>query len=293
MTVDSHLTYALRARNVARAAIGARTAEILHLVGLGPVHDRYPYELSGGQQQRVALARALASEPKVLLLDEPLSNLDAELRTQMRAELRRVHERTGLTTVLVTHDQAEALSLSDNVIVMHEGKIVDSGPPRDVYDRPARGATASFVGASNLLVGTAFDDVEGEEELRVDLGNGGEIRALPSFAIDAGTTVQLAIKPEDVRVAAAQSQKAGTNELVCHVTNVLYYGSHSLLTLSAIGGPGAELHAWAPKTDHFATGDAVLVVLPRERIVVFRHLAPNTQMSNKANPLSLKEDTDG
>jgi iron(III) transport system ATP-binding protein len=293
MTVDNHLAYAMRARQIPRAEIPERIAEILDLVGLRLVHARYPYELSGGQQQRVALARALAGEPRILLLDEPLSNLDAELRGQMREELRRVHEQTGLTTVLVTHDQAEALSLSDTVVVMHDGAIVDSGSPRDVYDQPERLSTAAFIGASNLLNGKALHSADAQEECRLVLDGPGECHVVVTapWAIDEGAAVQVAIKPEDIRLEPAASSGLGENAFQCLVTNCLYYGTHSLLTLRADEGSIA-LHAWAPKSLRLSEGDSVVVALPRERIVVLQRLSPDTRAPEPGKNLSPKEDID-
>src|SRR5262249_3000309 len=150
---------------------------------------------SGGQQQRVAVARALATDPQVLLLDEPLSNLDAELRAQMRVELRRVHERTGLTTILVTHDQAEALSMSDEVVLMQLGKIVDLGDPRGLYQSPVTLPTATFVGASNILGGTTLHAARAGDTVEVQLDGPHRIRATAQVDVPADARVDLAIKP--------------------------------------------------------------------------------------------------
>ncbi len=269
MTVTGHILYALRARRVPRDQMGERVAEILQLVGLSHVHHRHPYELSGGQQQRVAVARALATDPQVLLLDEPLSNLDAELRTQMRAELRRVHDRTGLTTILVTHDQAEALSMSDDVVLMQLGRIIEAGEPKDLYQRPATHTTATFVGSSNMLKGTAADAARTGEAVAVDVdGLAAVLSGVVQTAVEAGAPVELAVKPEDIEIRADDGRTAAENEIPCVVANLIYYGSHTLLTLRTHKGGEIELRAWGSKNADLAVGDEVVVRLPRERVFV-------------------------
>ncbi len=157
-TVADNVGFGLRYRKVSRDEARKRVAEALELVRLPHLSARYPKELSGGQQQRVALARAIVIEPDVLLLDEPLSALDANLREEMRVELKRIQQRVGITTVFVTHDQAEALALSDFVVVMSEGRVEQVGPPAEVYRTPASEFVAQFLGASNILPATARPD---------------------------------------------------------------------------------------------------------------------------------------
>ena len=151
LTVFENVAYGLRIARVREAEVRRRVAEALALVGLPEVEGRYPAQLSGGQQQRVALARALVMEPRVLLFDEPLSNLDAKLRRRVRAEIRELQQRLGITSIYVTHDQAEALALSDVVVVMHQGRVEQVGPPEDLYRRPATRFVADFIGEANLL----------------------------------------------------------------------------------------------------------------------------------------------
>ena len=157
MTVFENVAFGLRRRGVAAAELGPRVERMLELVRLGPLGARHPRELSGGQQQRVALARALVTEPRVLLLDEPLSNLDALLRDEMRVELKRLQERLGTTMIFVTHDQAEALILSDRVVVMEAGRVEQIGRPEEVYRRPATAFVARFLGRANFLAGTVAE----------------------------------------------------------------------------------------------------------------------------------------
>jgi iron(III) transport system ATP-binding protein len=161
MTVLENVAFPLKLRRIGRAEIRRRAVEALELVEMQGLEGRYPHQLSGGQQQRVALARALVYSPGVLLLDEPFSNLDAKLRERARASVRRLQQRLGLTTILVTHDQGEALSMSDRVLVMEKGRILQSGTAESVYRRPASRFVAEFVGRCNLIAGVADDHSAG------------------------------------------------------------------------------------------------------------------------------------
>ena len=154
MTVEEHVGFGLEMQGVAAAERKTRVAETLELVGLGAFASRFPRQMSGGQQQRVALARALVIRPQILLLDEPLSNLDAKLREGMQIELRQIQRTVGTTTILVTHDQAEAMALSDRIVVMNQGKAEQIGPPHEAYERPATPFVANFLGKTNLVDGT-------------------------------------------------------------------------------------------------------------------------------------------
>jgi iron(III) transport system ATP-binding protein len=170
LTVRENVAFPLRRRGTSRSEGNRRAAEALELVGLGHLADRLAPNLSGGQQQRVAFARAIVAEPEVLLLDEPLSNLDAKLRDDMRTELRSLQRRLGLTMCFVTHDQVEAMALADTVVLMREGRIVESGPPRQLYDRPRDPYTATFLGASNLWRSTCLGADREEVRLRNEFG---------------------------------------------------------------------------------------------------------------------------
>jgi iron(III) transport system ATP-binding protein len=196
-TVYQNVAFGLEVRRVPRREVRARVGRVLELVTLAGLEDRYPAQLSGGQQQRVALARSLVVEPSILLLDEPLSNLDAKLRERMRWELKELQRRTGITFVYVTHDQSEAMALSDRIAVMHLGRLMQLGAPREVYTRPANRIVADFMGLVNLIparVVRAGEDgvvAVGERHLGLALA--------PPLA--AGQAVQLAIRPENVRVS--------------------------------------------------------------------------------------------
>jgi ABC-type Fe3+/spermidine/putrescine transport system ATPase subunit len=198
MTIADNVGYGLRMRGVAKPELKRRVAEALSLVRLTGVEDRRPHQLSGGQQQRVALARAIVHEPRLLLLDEPLSNLDAQLRDEMRGELKRLQSKIGITTVYVTHDQSEALALSDQIAVIDQGRIRQVGSPQDIYFRPANPFVARFVGATNLLAGrlVAMSDGRGDVEVFGDR----RIRCAVPGAIDDPASVSVSIRPESIRL---------------------------------------------------------------------------------------------
>jgi iron(III) transport system ATP-binding protein len=198
MTVAQNVSYGLRLRKRPAAEIRARLDQALRKVNLVGLEARYPGQLSGGQQQRVALARALVLEPDILLLDEPLSNLDAKIRVQVRAEIRKLQQELSITTIYVTHDQEEALSMSDRVAVMQDGRVLQVGVPRELYERPRTRFVADFVGTNNLLDGQVVDEDGAELIVKTSLG---PLRAIAGAAI-AGACV-LAIRPENIAVAPA------------------------------------------------------------------------------------------
>jgi len=196
LSVFDNVAFGLSVRRVARGAVDERVRRMLALVKLGGLEARYPAQLSGGQQQRVAIARALVIEPRVLLLDEPLSNLDAKLRLEMRAEIKRLHQELGLTSIYVTHDQAEALSLSDRIVVMREGRVLQVGAPADIHDRPCNVFVADFVGYRNVLPLTVIG--RGADGLLTAEGGGLRLRGRGEVAF--GSAVLAAIRPEDFGV---------------------------------------------------------------------------------------------
>jgi len=196
LSVFDNVAFGLSVRRVERAAVGERVRRMLALVKLEGLETRYPAQLSGGQQQRVAIARALVIEPRVLLLDEPLSNLDAKLRLEMRAEIKRLHQELGLTSIYVTHDQAEALSLSDRIVVMREGRVLQVGAPADIHDRPCNVFVADFVCYRNLIPLTVIG--RGADGLLTAEGGGLRLRGRGDVAF--GGTVLAAIRPEDLSV---------------------------------------------------------------------------------------------
>ena len=226
MTVADNICYGLRLRKLPATEVRARLHEGLRKVNLRGFEARYPGQLSGGQQQRVALARALVLNPDILLLDEPLSNLDAKIRIQVRAEIRRLQQELRITTIYVTHDQEEALSLSDRVAVMRDGRVLQVGPPRELYERPRTRFVADFVGTNNLVPG----EVQGRDaaarggELLVSTALG-PLRAIAAGAI-SGRCV-LAVRPENVTLGAAPAgdgnRVAGRISLISYLGNTLRY----------------------------------------------------------------------
>src|SRR3989449_166438 len=209
MTVRANVTYGLGLRRLARDEVARRLQAGLRKVNLAGLEDRYPGQLSGGQQQRVALARALVLNPDILLLDEPLSNLDAKIRVQVRAEIRKLQKDLGITTVYVTHDQEEALSLSDRVAVMRDGRVQQVAPPKALYERPANRFVADFVGTNNFIPGVVKERAGAHALVETALG---PVRARPAAELAPGAACVLAVRPENVAldgaVAAAPARRA-------------------------------------------------------------------------------------
>jgi iron(III) transport system ATP-binding protein len=201
MTVFGNIGYGLKLQRIERATIAKRVEGVLEKVKLAGLGDRYPGQLSGGQQQRVALARALVLNPKILLLDEPLSNLDAKIRVQVRAEIRKLQQELGITTVYVTHDQEEALTLSDRIAVFNQGKVLQIGPPKELYERPSSRFVADFIGINNLINGTvqAVDPAQGK--LKVATASG-ELAVLWDERFREGDRCVLCIRPENAAINA-------------------------------------------------------------------------------------------
>jgi iron(III) transport system ATP-binding protein len=223
-TVYENVAFGLAVRRVGRSAARERVARILDLVNLAGLERRFPGELSGGQQQRVALARSLVVEPQILLLDEPLSNLDAKLRERMRWELKDLQRRTGITFVYVTHDQAEAMALSDRIAVLHGGVLLQVGPPREVYARPATRVVADFMGLVNLLPGRVVR--AGADELLVSVAGGDPVRypsSTPGWA--EGAAVQVAIRPESLRLTPDGDAPAAAGVLCGKLADVTFLGN--------------------------------------------------------------------
>ncbi len=211
MTVFDNVAFALKMRDVPRREIARRAGAALELVRLAGFEERYPRQLSGGQQQRVALARALVFEPALLLLDEPLGALDRLLRERMQLELRRMHGHLGTTMIYVTHDQEEALVLSDRVAVMNEGRIEQIGPPQEIYERPRTRFVAEFIGESNFLRGEVTAVEDGIATCRV--GRHG-VQAAVAPGIGPGRQVELAIRPEKIAVTRPEAGAAGVSGVV-------------------------------------------------------------------------------
>ena len=216
LTVAENVGFGLKVAGVGRAEAAERVAEMLALIGLPELGARYPFQLSGGQQQRVALARALAPRPQVLLLDEPLSALDAKIRVSLRAEIREIQQRLGITTIFVTHDQEEALSISDRIVVMNGGIAEQTGSPFDIYNHPRTRFVANFVGTLSMLEGVLTDPASG----RVTLGETEFALGRP-IARPVGSAVTLALRPEAVHLG----RDAGEVVLPARIAEVHFLGS--------------------------------------------------------------------
>jgi putative spermidine/putrescine transport system ATP-binding protein len=268
MTVADNIGFGLRVRKRSRDQIRKRVDELLELINLPDKGNRYPYQLSGGQQQRVALARALAFEPQVLLLDEPLSALDAKIRVALRVEIRAIQRQLGITTVYVTHDQEEALSLSDRVVVMSEGRMEQVGTPFEVYNFPKTAFVASFVGTLNLLTGRVVDTAKGE----IDIA-GQPVRVSRRFESAAGREVNVALRPEMVSLGEGP---AGSNTLRGTVSDVSFLGSIVRIRISlAEGGPIVVLDEFnEPHLTLPQVGDQVAFNFPAEGPLVLDVAAP-------------------
>jgi putative spermidine/putrescine transport system ATP-binding protein len=233
MSVADNIGFGLKVRKRSKADITKRVGELLDLIHLEGRGDRYPWQLSGGQQQRVALARALAIEPQVLLLDEPLSALDAKIRIVLRKEIRSIQRQLGITTVYVTHDQEEALSLSDRVVVMSEGRVEQIGTPSEIYNFPNTAFVASFVGTLNLVNAGVVDPASGR--LSID---GQEVRTSKAITdAGAGDRVTLAVRPEGIALGDGEP---GTNRLHGAVEDINFLGSIVRIRIRLDGAKGDE-----------------------------------------------------
>jgi iron(III) transport system ATP-binding protein len=254
-TVHENVAFGLEVRRVPRDERRRRVARVLELVNLVGLEARYPSQLSGGQQQRVALARSLVVEPSILLLDEPLSNLDARLRERMRWELKELQRRTRITFVYVTHDQSEALALSDRIALMHEGELQQYGAPREVYWRPANRTVADFMGLVNLLTGRVVA-ARGDESV-VALGAGHRIGVRLPEGVREGQGVQLAIRPENVRLTTT-SAAAGTapgSAVPARVVGATFLGN--LCDYRVDLGEGTQLRVQTHPLETFEVGQPV------------------------------------
>ena len=258
MSVASNVSFGLRMHGVPRAEIGPRVAKALKLVQLVGQEHKLPGQLSGGQQQRVAIARAIVIEPPLILMDEPLSNLDAKLRLETRAEIRRIHRELGRSTIYVTHDQDEALSLADRIVVMKDGVVQQIGTPQEVYAQPANLQVARFMGYRNVL------------ELVIESQDAGHATlAAPDMKLHgtrkqalSGPKAAVAIRPEEVILGEGPS---GDNTIAGRVDNVEYCGRDSLVNITTASG--TRLHFRADNT--MSLGDTVRVHVPADRVLVY------------------------
>ena len=261
LTVRQNIAYGPRLQRLGAAEIDRRVGEVLESMGLTHLADRAPAQMSGGQQQRVALARAMVMRPTVLLFDEPLSNLDAKLRVQMRTEIRRLQREMGITALYVTHDQDEAMALSDRIVVMNAGRIEQRGRPDEIYRHPATVFVADFIGQANFLTATVNRHGEGEATVSV-LGTQRTLPAAPA-ARDAAEHVVL-VRPESVQVTPAE-QSEGITGNHGRIRNTIFYGSTVEYEITTAAGRMVAV-VCAPDPDRLlAPGAEVLVDFPRDR----------------------------
>ena len=264
LTVAANVGYGLVNRHKSRGDIEARTRELLTLVGLSDQEKKYPVQLSGGQQQRVALARAIATSPGLLLLDEPLSALDARVRLRLRDEIKSLQRRLGVTTIMVTHDQEEALAMADRIVVMNQGVIEQIGTPSDIYRKPATAFVADFVGSMTFLDA----NISGANKLRlgaIDLACGDTTRFLK------GDAVRVGFRPEEIQVR--NIAPAAANRVVTHVTSLDFLGSFCRAKLKPEAVPNlvilADFSANLMRDLSVVEGQQLTIALPPESLHVF------------------------
>ena len=249
LSIFENVAFGLRSRRFAQPEVESRVNRRLEMLGIEEMADRYPHQLSGGQQQRVALARALVNEPEVLLLDEPMSALDARLRAQVQVELRRLQRKLGQTFILVTHDQSEALVVSDRIAVMSQGRIIQFGTPKEVYEHPKNQFVAEFLGAANLIAGR-----------RANGGVETDIGFLQLNSPPAWKEGTVAIRPERIRIAARPPK---INGIRARIREAIYRGTNIDLWLE----PG-PLRVRCPARRNYETGAEVWLELPPEGLVI-------------------------
>jgi iron(III) transport system ATP-binding protein len=277
LTVADNVGYGLVNRRMKRAAIASRVAELLALVGLPEQGAKYPVQLSGGQQQRVALARALATSPGLLLLDEPLSALDARVRARLRGEIRGLQRRLGVTTIMVTHDQEEALTMADRIVVMNAGAIEQVGSPGEVYRHPASPFVADFIGQMNFLQGR----IAGPG--RVEIA-GVVLASRSAEGHAAGTAVEAGFRPEEVRVRDVGPDTP--NRIEVEVAGLEFLGAFCRARLRPVGGTAVFLADFSTNLmrDHAIEAGARLpVALPEEALRVFPAAAPASAAAKAAS----------
>ena len=276
MDVRSNVAYGLKMRRVSETEKEKRVRHALEIVQMQAYAERMPNQLSGGQQQRIALARALVIEPDVVLLDEPLSNLDAKLRVEMRTQIKDIHRKIGRTMIYVTHDQAEALSMADRIAVMRRGRLVQCGTPHELYTRPESTFVAEFIGGTNLLPGTLAE----MGELLIVKTQAGIVRAKNGVkGMTRGEPVVCSVRPESLRLKPAPASSGipssdGTNELIGEVQSIMYLGDHEQYSLRLADSAIVRAVEYHPTTRKAQVGDRLalefdaqaVVVLPQEEL---------------------------
>lgn len=267
-TVSQNVAYGLKFRSVTRHETDKKVRKMLQVVQLEPMADRYPGELSGGQQQRVALARALVVEPQILLLDEPLSNLDAKLREEMRFEIRRLHDEFQITSIYVTHDQSEAMVIADRICVMNQGRPEQIGTPDEIYERPRSRFVAEFIGKTNLLSGTL------EEEKKIKVGDGLLLNIRGEGNYQRGKEILVCIRPHNIRLTQERSEverytKMNFNHFSGTVIQRSYFGD-AMDYLVQLGVNNLVLRVIRPPSQKFEVGQEVVALTDPDHCVVIQ-----------------------
>jgi len=263
LTVAENIAYGLKARKVDRAEQSARVEEALRLMKLSDYAERSPAQLSGGQQQRVALARAIVIKPSILLMDEPLSNLDAKLRIEMRSVIRDIQQSLGITTIYVTHDQDEALAISDRIAVMNAGRVQQVGRPREIYSRPRNTFVASFIGTTNFLKASVIASDETSVQLKVL--DGGIIR-LPQRRARVGDSLSLAVRPEEASLVGANDGTT-VNGII---TKATFLGDTMNYIIELPNGASLDVNEYATAADSLhKCGDRVGLRFDEKKVNIF------------------------
>ena len=258
MTVFDNIAFGLSIRRTAKSVIAERVTELLALIQLQGYEKRFPRQLSGGQRQRVALTRALATRPKVLLLDEPFGALDAQVREELREQLVHFHAQTGVTTILVTHDQQEALELSEHVVLLRDGKVIQAGAPHALYDRPSSAFVASFLGGSNVIHGRVKNGRVSAGSLEVAMPQGGQ----------DGANVSAFIRPHDIRLEKASDNSPDV--AVARIERLTRVGGHVKLSLRLANGDAMNVQLTRGEVEGLDVeqGDRVFVDLKEAKVFV-------------------------
>jgi len=278
MTVYKNVEYGLKLRKLTTTEVEDRIKEVLDFTQLTLFKDRLPGQLSGGQQQRVALARALAIRPNVLLLDEPLSNLDAKLRLEMRDNISRIHRQTGITTLYVTHDQKEALSMGTHVTVMHAGNEIQTGTPRALYHRPKTAFLSGFIGETNIVNGTIKSINNNEYEVETDLGIMTSVTPIGEFK--TGDKVSLSIRPEAVWVEIPDNEvRVLENKFTLKLDQLTYLGESEQLKMKRADAIDFKVSIFNAPENDFKEGQELTMYIPKTHVLVLpreQDLGPGT-----------------
>lgn len=266
MTVLQNIEYGLKLKKISKKIIKTRVDDVLEMTQLTRFQGRFPGQLSGGQQQRVALARALAISPQVLLFDEPLSNLDSQLRTEMRENLSRIHKETGITTLYVTHDQKEALSMGSHISIMQGGSLLQSGTPRELYQNPKSAFLAKFIGDTNLIEGIFQKPSQERAHIQTSLGEIHAENIQGSF--NQGEKVFLSIRPETIKIDKGRNQSNLTNRFKAKINHLTYLGDTEQLECISGSQEMLKINLVNEPQQHLQTGDSIYFNVNPENVVV-------------------------